>query len=142
MINLFFPIVRTFCKQALSKSSKSSPEETKKTLVDFFKTSSRPSKRPREDLENAPRIIINSPSKNGINNQSQEQQLIISGIYNKKAEYLPFKLDSLRDKAGRYESNKLFLEKCITKNVIPNGLKLELEPTIGNYDEEFIMLVQ
>ena len=44
----------------------------------------------------------------------------------------------MRDKAGRYESHKLFLEKCITKNVIPNGLKLELEPTIGNHDEEFL----
>ena len=48
------------------------------------------------------------------------------------------RLDRLRDKAGRYESHKSFLEKCITENVIPNGLKLELEPTIGNHDEEFI----
>ena len=59
-----------------------------------FKTSSQPSERPREDLENAPRIIINTPSKNGINNKSQEQQIIISGNYNKKAEYLAFKLDN------------------------------------------------
>ena len=60
------------------------------------------------------------PSKNGINNQSQEQQIIISGNYNKKTEYLAFKLDRLRDKAGRYERHKSFLEKCITENVIPN----------------------
>ena len=121
-----------------SHSAPNLPEETKKTQVDFFKTSSRPSKRPREDLENAPRIIINSPSKNGMNNQSQEQQIIISGNYNKKAEYLALKLDRLRDKAGRYESQKSFLEKCIAENVIPNGLKLELQPTIGNHDEEFL----
>ena len=61
-----------------SHSAPNLPEETKKTHVDFFKTSSRPSKRPREDLENAPRIIINSPSKNGINNQNQEQQITIT----------------------------------------------------------------
>ena len=66
------------------------------------------------------------------------QQITISGNYNKKAEYLAFKLDRLRDKAGRYESHKSFLEKCITENVIPNGLKLELEPTIGKHDEEFL----
>ena len=48
------------------------------------------------------------------------------------------RLDRLRDKAGRHESHKSFLEKCITENVIPNGLKLELEPTIGNHDEEFL----
>ena len=28
--------------------------------------------------------------------------------------------------------------KYITENVIPNGLKLELEPTIVNHDEKFL----
>ena len=58
-----------------AKGSHSAPKlskETKKTQIDFFKTSSLPSKRPSEDLENAPIIIINSPSKNDINNQTQE----------------------------------------------------------------------
>ena len=42
----------------------------------------------------------------------------------------------LWDKAGRYESCKSFLEKFVTKNVTSNGLKLELEPTIRNHDED------
>ena len=50
---------------------------------------------------------------------------------------MSFKLNRLRDKAGRYES-QCIIEKCITENVIPNGLKLELEPTIGNHNEEFL----
>ena len=48
----------------------------------------------------------------------------------KKAEYLAFKLDRSREKEGRYVSHKLFLSRCISENVIPNGLRLEPEPTI------------
>ena len=51
---------------------------------------------------------------------------------------MAFKLDRLRDKADRHESHKSLLEKCITDNAIPKGLKLELEPTIANHDEEFL----
>lgn len=54
----------------------------------------------------------------------------------KKAEYFAFKLNRLRDKACGYESHKSFLEKFITESVIPNGLKLELKPTIGNEEEK------
>ena len=32
----------------------------------------------------------------------------------------------------------LFLEKCIKGNVILNGLKLDLQPSIRNRDEEFL----
>ena len=32
----------------------------------------------------------------------------------------------------------LFLEECITGNVIPNGLKLDLQPTIRNHDGKFL----
>ena len=27
---------------------------------------------------------------------------------------------------------------CISDNIIPNELKLELEPTVGNHDEDFV----
>lgn len=39
------------------------PEETKKTKVDFFKTSLQPSKRPLEDFENGQTIMINSQTR-------------------------------------------------------------------------------
>ena len=89
-----------------SHSAPNLPEETKKAQVDFFKILSWPLKRQREGFENPPRIAINLPSKRNINNQSQEQQLVISGNHNKEAEYLS--LDRLQDKAGRYESHKSF----------------------------------
>ena len=32
----------------------------------------------------------------------------------------------------------IFLQRCVDANVIPNGLKLQLEPSIGNYNDEFL----
>ena len=48
------------------------------------------------------------------------------------------KLDHLRDKAGRCGGHLLFLTRCISKKVIPNSLKLELEPIIENHNEGFL----
>ena len=47
-------------------------------------------------------------------------------------------LDRLNDKQARFESHKQFLERCITASVIPKGLQIELEPSIGNHNEEFL----
>ena len=44
----------------------------------------------------------------------------------------------MREKEGGYVNHKLFLACCISENIIPNGLRLELEPTIGNHDETFL----
>ena len=41
-----------------------------------------------------------------------------------------------RIKQAGMKSCKSFLEKFVTKNVTSNGLKLELEPTIRNHDED------
>ena len=51
---------------------------------------------------------------------------------------IAFKLDRLRDKCGRYESHVTFLRKCLENNVIPNGLKAYVEPSIGNRDDAFL----
>ena len=48
------------------------------------------------------------------------------------------KLNRFKEKSARYESHKDFLSSCITEKLIPKGLKLQLEPTIGNYDQEFL----
>ena len=48
------------------------------------------------------------------------------------------KLDRLFDKEARFQSHKEFLTRCLTGNVIPNGLRIELEPSIGNHDEDFL----
>ena len=53
-------------------------------------------------------------------------------------ERLGQKPNRLKNKAARYESHKQFLEKCIQDKLIPEGLRLQMEPTIGNYDYEFL----
>ena len=52
--------------------------------------------------------------------------------------YLVSELDRLHDKKDRYSSHQQFLQKCLDNDIIPNGLRLDLEPTIGNHDEEFL----
>ena len=56
----------------------------------------------------------------------------------KEKEYLAIKLDRLNDKKGRFESHENYLSKCLTNNLIPNGLKVYVEPSIGNRDDAFL----
>ena len=44
----------------------------------------------------------------------------------------------MKDKNARYQSHTEFLLECTESRLIPKGLKLELEPTIGNHDQEFL----
>ena len=54
------------------------------------------------------------------------------------AVYTIVKLDRKVDKKNRFAIHKEFLNKCIEQKLIPNGLKIELEPSIGNHDEQFL----
>ena len=56
----------------------------------------------------------------------------------KDKERLAFKLDKLHDKVGRYESHAAFLKKCLDNDITPNGLRVYVEPSIGNRDDEFL----
>ena len=44
----------------------------------------------------------------------------------------------MKGKNARYQSHREFLSQCIESKLIPKGLKLELEHTIGNHNEEFL----
>ena len=44
----------------------------------------------------------------------------------------------MKDKNARYQSHREFLSQCLESKLIPKCLKLELEPTIGNHDQEFL----
>ena len=44
----------------------------------------------------------------------------------------------LQDKNARCQSHREFLSQCIKSKMILKGLKLELEPTICNHDQEFL----
>ena len=51
---------------------------------------------------------------------------------------LAIRLDPIKNKKIRFLSHKEFLEKCFRDKVTPNCLKINLEPTIGNQNEEFV----
>ena len=101
-------------------------------------------KRQRQHLEpDVPVIQINDKDTDS---SASTETVIESYIPTKEAEtpagpharYLVSKLDRLHDKKERYNSHRQFLKKCLDNNIIPNGLRLDLEPTIGNHDEEFL----
>ena len=52
--------------------------------------------------------------------------------------YEVIKLDCVTDKIDHYQSHKDFLLECIREKFIPMGLRINLTPTIGNNNEEFI----
>ena len=56
----------------------------------------------------------------------------------KNKEQIALKLNRFKDKAVRYKSHKDFFSRCIAEELAPKDLKLELQPTIGNYDQEFV----
>ena len=51
---------------------------------------------------------------------------------------LVFRLDRINNKKIRFLSHKEFLEKCFRDKLTPNGLKINLDPTIWNKNEEFV----
>ena len=64
--------------------------------------------------------------------------VITSTQLNREKKHLAFKLDKLHDKVARYESHVTFLTKCLDNNVTPNGLRVYVEPSIGNRDDDFL----
>ena len=56
----------------------------------------------------------------------------------KQKENIALKRNRLKDKSIRYESHKDLLNRCLTEKLVPKGLRLELEPKVGNYDQEFV----
>ena len=53
-------------------------------------------------------------------------------------EHLALKLNRLIKKSARYEFHKQFFHTMPKNYLVPNGLKLELEPINGNFVQEFI----
>ena len=63
---------------------------------------------------------------------------VIDNQNDSRTQYTARKIDRLNDKEARFKSHKEFLTRCLAANVIPNGLKIELEASIGNHNEEFL----
>ena len=96
-----------------------------------------PSKRKRDELTLTMLVEQTSTSTLiGDNETTHCSRQLRSSDKNK--EQIALKQNQLKGKAVRYKSHKDFLSRCIAKELIPKGLKHELEPTIGNYDQEFV----
>ena len=104
---------------------------------------SRSNKRAREEIEDtSPTQPVNQASTSTIT----EESTIVNVNYlsprannNTQNTYkLALKLNRLKDTSTRYVADKEFLSCCIKNKLTPKGLELLLEPTIGNYDQEFI----
>ena len=91
-----------------------------------------PTNRGSEDQD-----IVSEDSNTGLSRNSSTETVIEVNQNREDVDKIVIKLDRLQDKSTRYESHKEFLEKCIREKVIPDGLRVDVEPTIGNHDEEF-----
>ena len=68
----------------------------------------------------------------------EDQNFLVTPAFAERhKEQQAMKLNRLKDKNVRYQSHREFLSQFIESKLIPKGLKLELEPTIGNHDQEF-----
>ena len=57
---------------------------------------------------------------------------------NSPPDRMALKLERNEDRKIRFESHKAFLTKCLIENVVPTGLKVYVEPSIGNNDDVFL----
>ena len=93
-------------------------------------------KRLREDY-----IFVETPSTATLVEKSStvNPKILSPETHNQKSNnYLEIKLNRLKYKQVRFESHKKFLSRCITDGLVPKGLELKLEPTIGNHDQNFL----
>ena len=95
-----------------------------------------PSKPLRED--DNPAILVSEASTATLiaDNLKEDQNFLITPTFAKRyKEQQAMKLNLLKDKDAQYQSHREFLSQCIESKLMPKGLKLELEPTIGNDDQ-------
>ena len=93
-------------------------------------------KRKRE--EQTPNILVEEASTCTLVNEDANQMtssLKQTPATTNNKEQVALKINRLKDKVTSCESHKDFLTRCIAEKLIPKGLKLELEPTIGNFDQ-------
>ena len=101
----------------------------------------RANKRPRTETEMndmlTPGISITEPTEN-LHESASVNTVIETPMVSSLNNYDITKLERLVDKNDRYESHKGFLQQCIRDKIIPVGLQINLTPTIGKYNDEFV----
>ena len=92
-----------------------------------------------EDL--TPEILVSQASTSTITDEGDNTNpnlLRTRPTRTHNTDALAIKLNSLRKKSARYNSHKDFLFRCIQGKLVPKGLELTLEPTIGYYCQQLI----
>ena len=98
-----------------------------------------PFKRKRDEL--TPTILVEKTSTPTLVGQEDNEATHCSrelGSFNKTKEQIALKLNRFKDKVVRYKSYKYFLSRCIAEERVSKGLKIELEPKSGNYNQEYV----
>ena len=123
------------------KAVQKNPPETRR---DSQQQPSQQQKRPRNDLE-VPLVHVTtdetdgSGSSNSLFDSASTTTIVEPETQDNTEERTKcIRLDRLRNKEERYESHITFLKDCLAIKRIPKGLVINLEPTIGNHDEEFL----
>ena len=92
-------------------------------------------------MEDGKPAILVSETSNAIliaDNLNEDQNFLITATFaGPGKEQHVMKLNRLKDKHERYQPHREFLSQCIESKPMSKDLKLELEPTIGNHDQEF-----
>ena len=99
-----------------------------------------PSKRLREEDDNPAILVSEASTATLIADKVKEYQnfLITPTFEEQHKEQQGMKLNRLKDKNARYQSDREILSQRIESKLIPKGLKLDLEPTIDNHNQEFL----
>ena len=100
------------------------------------RNSSKSAKTFREEVNENPLIVVEGQPNDHISETIERTRT--HTFDERQRQKLAFKLNFLKDKEARYVSHKTFLTRCVQNRIIPIGLSINVEPTIGNHDEEFL----
>ena len=137
--NLSFPIIYIMSKGEARHSQSETSFNIKRKARDKII----PRSNIREEIaDTSPTILVNQASISTI----AEELITVNTNFtsprasnnNQNPDKLPLKLNQLEDKSGRYVPQKEFLTRCTVNKLIPKGLELSLEPTIGIDNQGFI----
>ena len=91
------------------------------------------------DLHTHTHIYVSSTAKLTEENLEVNNDLLLTENQKERnTRYLAIELNRLKDKQAKFVSHKEFLTCCVAGELVPKGLEVVLEPTIGYYDQEFL----
>ena len=83
--------------------------------------------------------MCNSSTSTIIHEEDNDNSNVLTAPpQNHNTDELTIKLKCLKEKSARHNSEIDFLSKCIQQNLVLKGLEITLEPTIGNFDQDYV----